>query len=299
MNNIVFRSKLLNRAILELYFVTKTPVHVGSGQEGTLSLIVRFPVNGRLIPIIPSNSLKGTLRSLATKVSKSINFNQDTKKILELHKKDTHIPKFGDVNEKNSFISSYENKSKDFLKNNNILNDRQINELSKEDVIDLYLSLNCPICTLFGSKSLSGKINIFDATPLQLSTIITYTSASISRKTLTVEEGALYTVEAVGPGTVFEVKVITDNVLPGSNEAKVLASLLNYIKEKGIVVGGMKSKGYGVLELNQEKSRAKLLKLNPFPKNSEEELSNINALLLKDGYYNSLTVEEYMRSLQQ
>jgi len=301
LNSFVFRSKLISRAILELYFIAKTPVHVGSEQEGTLNLIIRFPVDGKLVPIIPSNSLKGTLRLLATKISKSINFNQNTKKILELHKKDTHIPKFSNVNEKNSFINSYESISRDFLKNNNILTERQISELSKEDLIDLYLSLNCPICSLFGSKNLAGKINISDAIPTRLSTFTTYTSVSISRKTLTVdqEKGALFTVESIGPGTIFEVKIIADNVLPRSNDARLFSSLLGYLKEKGLVVGGMKSKGYGLLELNQHESKVISLNLNPSPKNFEETLSNINALLLKDGYYNSLTIEEYISALQQ
>ena len=73
----ILRNQLLSRAILE--FIAKTPVRVGSVQEGTLNLVTRFLVNGRLTPIIPSESLKGTLRYLASTISKDMNFDQDSK----------------------------------------------------------------------------------------------------------------------------------------------------------------------------------------------------------------------------
>jgi len=291
----VLRNQLLSRAILELYFTAKTPVHVGSWQEGTLNLIARFPVNGSLTPIIPSESLKGTLRYLASTISKSMNFNQDTKKAVELHRKDTHIPE--DSQYRSSLINNYKDKSRNFLENEGILNKKQLEELSDKDVVDLYFSLNCPICSLFGSKSLAGKINVLDMTPVQDASIVTYTSASILRKALTVKEGSLYTVEAVSPNAIFRTKIIVDNVLNKSDEARVLANALLYIKEKGLVVGGLKSRGYGLLELDANHSGVKVLKFNSNPKSSEDVVSNISALLLKEEYYEYLTIDKYLEAL--
>jgi len=291
----ILRNQLLSRAILELYFIAKTPVHVGSVQEGTLNLITRFFVNGRLIPIIPSESLKGALRYLASTISKDMNFDQDSNMAVELHRKDTHMPE--DNIAKSSIINNYKEKSRNFLENEGILNKKQLEELSDKDIVDLYFSLNCPICSLFGSKSLAGKINLSDMIPVQALDIVTYTSASILRKTLTVKEGSLYTVEAISPNAIFRTRIIVDNVLSKSKEARILANLLIYVKEKGLVVGGLKSRGYGLLELDATQSSVKILKFNSNPKSFEDLISNISALLLKEQHYEHLTISEYLEAL--
>ncbi|MGB9759672.1 MAG: RAMP superfamily CRISPR-associated protein [Brevinematia bacterium] len=291
----ILRNQLLSRAILELYFTAKTPIHVGYGQEGTLSIIARFPVNGKLTPIIPSESLKGTLRYLAGTISKSMNFDQDTKKVVELHRKDTHMPE--DSESKSSLIKDYKEKSRAFLENEGILSKKQLEELSDKDVVDLYFSLNCPICSLFGSKSLSGKINMLDMIPIHATNVTTYTSASILRKTLTVKEGSLYTIEAISPNTIFRTKIIVDNVLSKSDEANVLANLLVFIKERGLAVGGLKSRGYGLLELDANQSNVKVQLFNSNPKNFEDIVSNVSTLLLKEKYYKHLTIDEYVKML--
>ena len=58
------------------------------------------------------------------------------------------------------------------------------------------------------------------------------------------------------PGAVFRAYLIADNVEPGTPEAKLLASTLEFIRRLGLQVGGSKSRGLGLLRVDEGASRA-------------------------------------------
>jgi CRISPR/Cas system CSM-associated protein Csm3 (group 7 of RAMP superfamily) len=287
---------LKNKAIINLVFDLLEPLHIGERLEGNIKKIVRFNINGKYVPFIPSESIKGTFRNIATKIAKEI-FNYiedaDLKEIVKIHDKDTHISSEGVIN---NYIHIAEN----WIIENNIISKDKIKELSDYEIVDMYLSFKCPICKLFGSKTLSSKLIFYDSFFAIDSNIFNYTSTSINRKAGVVEEGHLYQIEYMPPSKLNKViiKIIVDNVIPGFYDAKLLANVLNYVKNSGLCVGGNKSRGYGLLNLNTGMSIIKLMEFVDKPKNLDEVKKNVKILLQKDEVIKKLTLEEYINYLR-
>ncbi len=283
--------KLVSRAIFKLFLKPETPLHVGNGQEGALKQIVRLRVGDDLVPIIPSNSFKGALRSLATYLAKSMQFkSSEVDEVVRFHRKDEHLP--SKIDEKYLSAAS-ELASKLYAED-------QLNELSESDKMEIYFSMNCPICLLFGSRKLAGKLLFYDLIPIVKPKVTTYTSTSMSRKIGVVEGERLFSAEMIPPqeGLYFETRVVIDNLDNGSSEARLFAKVLEYILTNGLYVGGLKSKGFGLLTLDEENSRALILKLNPDPESDAAVKENIYALLLKEGHYDTLDVRSYIEKMK-
>jgi len=278
---------LKNRAIIDLYLKPVTPLHIGAQSELFVKTIIRIKVNGKYTFIIPSESIKGSLRSLAAIIAKSMSFStNEIMRIVQSHEKDKH-----------NYKQHEENIDKTL---ENIFTKEQISELSEGDKHEYYASLKCPICNLFGGKGTSAKLKFFDAYPLIDEKIIalsykTYTSTSIDRDLGIAREGALHTIEFVEPSENirFKLKIILNNIEQASDTAKLLARLLQYILEEGIVIGGLKSKGFGLLKIDEEKSNIKLIKLTTEPKTPEEIKTNILKIILKEGV-EKYTLKEFI-----
>ena len=283
---------------MELYFTPVTPIHLGGGQEGILKQVVRVPVKGSLTPIIPAESVKGVLRLISSRIAKSMTFNDKIKKIVSLHNKDKHLPE--DSSERMKLINELYEKARKILLQ--IYGSKDFEEeLSKDDIVELYLSLLCPICKLYGARSISSKLLIYDLIPLKPPKTSTYTSTSIDRKTGIVSEKKLYSVEFIVPeeeNQYYYLKMLINNVEKGSHEAKVFASTINYIIQRGLIVGGLKTRGFGILKLDTEKSKVRILKLNPNPRTDDDIKSNIKALLLKEGHYKQVSLEKYVQAIK-
>jgi len=287
---------LKNKAIINLVFDLLEPLHIGERLEDNIKKIVRFNINGKYVPFIPSESIKGTFRNIATKIAKEI-FNYiedaDLKEIVKIHDKDTHVSS-------EEVINNYIHIAENWIIENNIISKDKIKELSDYEIVDMYLSFKCPICKLFGSKTLSSKLIFYDSFFAIDSNIFNYTSTSINRKAGVVEEGHLYQIEYMPPSKLNKViiKIIAENVIPKFYDAKLLANILDYVKNIGLSIGGNKSRGYGLLTLNKDQSCVKLLEFMENPKDYNEIKKNIELLLQKEEAIKKLSIEEYIKYLK-
>jgi len=284
-----YRSDILlkRRDILDLVFNIEYPVHIGERQEGIVKKLLYFEVEGVEMPIIPAESLRGVFRHLATKIAKSI-FDID---IVRCHNKDEHTVD----NECRKIVERYIDEARDWIKKTNIISYEYIGrELSNRQTVELYLSYKCPICRLFGSKAMASKIIFTDTVFTAFPEVHTYTSTSIDRRIKTVAEKRLFRIEYIPPVSTYKLKtrVIIDNVDPGTYEAILLANLLRYIAIYGLQIGGSKSRGYGLLKLNDE-SKVISMRLNINPKSADDIRQNIRAILLKEDAIEERSIEEY------
>jgi CRISPR/Cas system CSM-associated protein Csm3 (group 7 of RAMP superfamily) len=283
MSEIVYLEKLEQRYIIDLKLITKSRLHVGAYQEGIQKRIVWLNVNGKLLPVIPAESLKGSFRKLATKIAKNLDFgDQEVNEVVKYHREDKHSIEKNNVKLYPKFIEADDGElKKDRKKELEIIfSEEQLGELSKDAQKELYLSLKCPICKLFGSQRLTGKMIFSDAILIDEPRIDIYTSTSISRETKTVEEERLFSLESLESNLRFEAKVIVDNVMRGSDEALLLSKLFEYIlKLGGFQIGGAKSRGFGQVAISEDSK----VYIHAFkkPKTNEEVYENIMILLGK------------------
>ncbi|MEM0456813.1 MAG: RAMP superfamily CRISPR-associated protein [Nitrososphaerota archaeon] len=283
---------LRDRAEIELYLKpldkSPSPIHIGSGGSELIKTIVRFPVKGKLLPIIPSESIKGVLRANAMGISKQLLWKGDVAIAVLAHtKKDSH-----DVANNPEFLK----KAQDFVNEN--FTESQRNEII-DKASEIYASAICPICRLFGSRYLAGKLQITDSVPEGNPRILTYTSVAINRKTRTAEQNRLFTLEYLEPSQelAFKFTIIADNV-EGNPEALLLAQLLEFLLRSGIRLGGAKSRGYGALKLDENRSSVKEVKFNIGQVGPQERLENVRRLLMKEGYYKKMSLHEYIQLLK-
>jgi CRISPR/Cas system CSM-associated protein Csm3 (group 7 of RAMP superfamily) len=271
---------------------------VGAGSEGVNKMLLKFVVNGKMLPIIPAESLKGVLRSLASSLSKQV---LPDNWALKYHVKDRHVKREGiEENERIKIIESYLGEAEEALKE--VLPNRFIEEMIEEDrlqLIEYYFALNCPVCKLFGAQGMSGKLTFSDGIPNISPEFLTYTSTSINRKTRIVEEDRLYNVTAVKPDNNlrYRVRIIGDNIHKGSEEAKLLSAILQWILKFGLQVGGLKSYGYGRLSIVNDESTVKLPRFVEVIESENDLLNNVRALLLKDDYFQAMSIDEFTRWL--
>jgi len=125
------------------------------------------------------------------------------------------------------------------------------------EVADRCLAMCCPVCRLYGAPSLAGKLKVVDGLPHEANVEISIrTHVGIDRASGTHREDILYQEEMVEPGHTFTAYLIVDNIKPGSSEAKLLASTLEFIMNLGLKLGSSKSRGLGLLSLDAENSVA-------------------------------------------
>ncbi|MEM2661388.1 MAG: RAMP superfamily CRISPR-associated protein [Nitrososphaeria archaeon] len=300
MSKPIHLKRVSERFIMELSLKPEynSPLHIGAGSDGTNKVLLRLQVNGRGLPIIPSESLKGVLRSLTSSLSKQI---PSDNLALKYHLKDSHIKrKEVKEDEQQRMISLYLEKAKEYLKN--IMPQDVVEEMEANDKLQLleyYFALNCPVCKLFGAQGIAGKLTFTDGIPNIPPKLITYTSTSINRKSRTVEEGRLFGLTAVKPDDElrYKIRIIADNVFKGSEEARLLSLLLRWILRFGLQVGGLKSRGYGRLVIDDE-SIVKMLKLKEEIHSEEFLLHNVRVLLLKDGYFQTMKIDVFTKWLE-
>lgn len=274
---------LTSRYIIDLMLRPEAPLHIGTGEKLLEKGVLTMQVYGRRLPIIPSQSIKGVMRSLATRIAKNTEFDSEkVKGVVKRHEKDQHkeiLSKIGEGEVKESLLKLF---SEEYV-------DRMFKELEIREIKELAVSLSCPICLLFGSRHYAGKILFFDTIPVNdrgeiiYPRIETRAGIAISRKTRTVEEKRLYTIEYIttGEDLFFKTRMVADNITKGRPEAKLFVKLLKYIDKNGMVLGGLKSKGFGKVEVKMEVKKMNFKK----PKDENDEktiLANVRALLLKD-----------------
>ncbi|MEX2702807.1 MAG: RAMP superfamily CRISPR-associated protein [Candidatus Baldrarchaeota archaeon] len=298
----MFKVFLENRFLIDLYLKPVDPLHIGAGGELFTRSILKMKVNKYYIPILPAESLKGVLRKLAMKIAKSMVFSSpDINEIVKCHRKDEHIRK--DKEHCEGLTRKYKKNAIETMRE--IFSDKQIEELTERALLEYYFSLICPVCNLFGGKSVAAKLKFFDAYPLLNDKIVelktkTYTSTSIDRQTGIAKEGRLYTIEFIEPldNIRFKLRIIAENLEQGSDNSKLLANIFQYLLHEGIKVGGLKSKGFGTLKIDEEKTNIKSIHLKT-PQSQEDLKRNILKLSMKEEYTEKHTLRGFIEWLKK
>ena len=270
---------LKNRAILELRFNVLEPISIAMYNEGNIRKIVGYTRDGKFTPFIPSESIKGVLRSIARKIfinmENGFDCNKDSKGIK--HNINTNL------------------NIDDYLKA--IYSEDQLRELDEDAKKDIYLALNkCYACRLFGSNMVTGKLIITDM--IINGDVYNYTSTAINRRKRIAKEDNLFTVEYVVPDNLM-LTIIADNI-EKDKEGRLLAAILDYMIKLGIEIGGLKSRGHGLIKLDDENSSVKIVEFKEIKDRSKDDdiIYNINALALKKDYFRNISIKEYIDELR-
>jgi len=231
------------------------PVHVGHSREANVLYALRLQ-NGDLV--IPASTWKGSLRSLAERLAPSLPMSDIERLAVET------VARAQDPSDARKRVREKEGLVDDFRKAlekqpQKRFDQRDVEEKllslgydlqridDKEWVLVQYLSLYCPVGRLFGNWALAGSLKFFD-------TVIRSGSqrrpgVGINRKTGTVQENVLYFVETSDAYAAVPLVLLGEVEAPGSTPAKLLASVLEALSEVGLNIGGRKSAGLGLLEL--------------------------------------------------
>ncbi|MHA1250297.1 MAG: RAMP superfamily CRISPR-associated protein [Candidatus Helarchaeota archaeon] len=226
MNNLL--AEIDKKIILDCEIELIGPLHVGSEREGVLGMVDNPIVKINDKPVIPGSSLKGALRTHLTRLINSLDDNK--LKFLNLKKR-----------------SQYFDEIK-FQKTENI--DKKIeiikNELSSVD-------------KLFGISNLASPLFITSAIPSNNISTIVKPHIKININTDRTEQGSLFYVESIppSPNNKFKFQIIFE--VPKdhqiySDAIKLFEYLENIlVSENGleIFLGGMKSRGYGLVKIKQ------------------------------------------------
>ncbi len=275
---------LLSKAVFVgvLTFKARGPIHVGYSRETNVLYALKLPRGDKSCLIIPSSSWKGALRSIAEKLAPSLPMSDIEKLAVETVAR-AQDP--GDARRRvreNGLMG-------DFAK---VLSGERQNRFDRKDVEEKlkvlgyelgqiddrewalvqYLSLHCPVGRLFGNWSLAGSLKFFDS--VIKSGFQRRPGVGINRSTGTVEERVLYFVETGEAYAAVPLVLSGEIESQGSTPARLLASVLEAVSEVGLNIGGRKSAGLGLLELEssefyafelgQNKDERGALLANPF-----------------------------------
>ncbi len=266
---------LRTRLVLDLMFkpITTPFIHVGMRSRLEWDLLEVLKVStavGGTAYLIPSHSIKGVLRRVSEYVAKA----SATGKGLENALMRAHCEVEGEgirhvcSGDKDlSLINDYVR---------NVLNNRSnarkyIPEDSIDEVrgkfevggirgvieVEPIVAIKCPICRLYGSLGLGGKVYVRDVV-IKGSEVNILTRTGIERPTSKVREGTLFSVEALTLPKL-ELTLIIDNVAPRTTEALIIVGTLEWLSKIGLSIGGMKSVGMGHYVLDPKESRGYLI----------------------------------------
>lgn len=200
--------------------VNKTPLRIGSGRRVELGSVTDTPLlkarhAGREKPFIPGPSLKGVMRNFVESLAKT-----------KYEESDHRYP---------CNIFDY-----------------------RPEVVEKEKENPCIACQIFGNRDLASHVSIFDAYPINEYSIATKTGIGISRPFGGVQPGVIYTEEFVSPGTKwsFRMRIWNIDIFERRDDrAELLVSLLDAMVKPGLMVGGRKTVGYGLIELVPAETR--------------------------------------------
>jgi CRISPR/Cas system CSM-associated protein Csm3 (group 7 of RAMP superfamily) len=245
-----FKAKFLG--ILE--FMNIGPLNICSRRLGNILYTLKVDK----YVVIPSTTWKGAFRQLSERLVE----NLPMEKIEKLAVRTVTLAK--SIREKRERVKHLLEDFKSALKGDETkifdhINVKQVllevgyseEELQMlEDPINAliqYLEYYCPVGRLFGNSVRAGSIRFLD-TLIQAETMLK-PGIGINREKLTVEEGALYLIESIPIGTSIKLVMIGELEDRANTPSKLLASILEAVKEIGLNIGGRKSVGSGLLKL--------------------------------------------------
>jgi CRISPR-associated protein Csm3 len=196
----------------------ESPLRIGAGRNVAKLSPVDLPVlliriGEEDLPYIPGSSLKGVFRTASEFLARSYGLN---------------VCLMGE-----GCKSSYNEKLQEMMKAGDVEKIREI------------LSKYCLVCKIYGSATFRSHINFEDAYPSEgyiLSRSVK-TGIAIDRKSGAVKTGALYQIEFVDPGAVFNQTTSFINV-PNYGMG-LFSEIIENVNSGFIKVGGFKSRGFG------------------------------------------------------
>ena len=220
------------------------PIHIGSGNSlYTNYLEVIKGSDGK--PFIPGTSLKGVLRSIVE---------------IEYSKLGAPVCPGTEINLKNfikdaELINEAKLRYKNYFDKKNFkvrtcgesIDKETIQMLSSPNQNDVLKALNrlnhklCEACKIFGTAGLLGSATVFDAPPIQ------YRLGT--RPSLNVKDKKLFNIEYVEDGSTFKFLISLRN--PANYMVGAIILALKDLKEGKYKIGGLKSRGFGLITLKE------------------------------------------------
>ncbi len=234
----ISHSYFLREVEIEAFLVNLAPLRVGAGREPPLEssvdlAVLRIPIGGKSVPYIPGSSLKGVFRSVSTQFSRMKGLQ-----VCNGLPGDTCMDyKFTDLGDETLL--------------------KHVQELLKEGdkvgALKIFNEKACLMCKIFGAPSFSSHVEFSDAYPVNDKGEVVEvpvgvrTGVAINRRTGAAQRGALYEVEYVEPGARFRFKLKSTN-LP-NYALGVLAKTLRMLDEGLVRIGGFKTRGFGLVKI--------------------------------------------------
>lgn len=245
----------------ELYIkgdlVLETALHIGGGNTDPYGVDNAVIKTKDGMPFIPGSSLKGNVRSFLERLSNAgvlqysgeidaCTSGQDTMCLNELQRKKDR--------------------------------DAKIRELGSEKFQEYVDKHSCPICQLFGNQLRAAKVQISDAMLIgDWDGQFEYRNGvRINRDTGKAEGGALFDIEVVPAGNVFQFNVRGTNL--SELEERWLLIALEALRQGQLTIGGKIAKGLGNVRgenwkykrIDKSNFLSSLIN-NSMPKDSDEE----------------------------
>ncbi|MEX2702801.1 MAG: CRISPR-associated RAMP protein [Thermofilum sp. ex4484_82] len=230
---------LRREIVVELEYKNLSPLRIGSGSSKIPTSPVDLQVitilkNGMRVPYIPGSSLKGVLRTVCENIVASLKlFPKEYKCFM------------GEGCKKR-----YDNVLKQYLREN------MLEEAKK------LLQKYCLVCKVFGTTSYKAHLYVSDAYPIGDVSRGVKVGIAIDRRSGTARRGALYTIEYIEPGFVFQSGLIFKN-LPNYLIGLVI-SALDMINSGFVAIGGFKTRGFGKVEVTFKNIRGITLQDNEY-----------------------------------
>ncbi|MEM0460513.1 MAG: RAMP superfamily CRISPR-associated protein [Thermofilaceae archaeon] len=237
----------------KLQFTARTPVHVGGAREANVLYALRLRSLGRLL--VPSSTWKGAFRAIAEKLAPSMPLSEIEKLAVERVALSSE-PKSSVKDLLEGFGRALRGEEAPPFKPDDVkrvllsigYSEEQLR--APEDpawMLVEYLAYHCPIGKLFGNQVRAGSVRFLDT--LLTAQTQRRPGVGISRKDLRVQEKVLYTVETTEAEVSVPLVMVGEVERLSSPSAKLLASTLEAVKEVGLSIGGRKSAGLGLLQL--------------------------------------------------
>ncbi|MEM2275393.1 MAG: RAMP superfamily CRISPR-associated protein [Thermofilum sp.] len=237
----------------KLQFTARTPVHVGGAREANVLYALRLRSLGRLL--VPSSTWKGAFRAIAEKLAPSMPLSEIEKLAVERVALSSE-PKSSVKDLLEGFGRALRGEEAPPFKPDDVKRVLLSIGYSEEQLrapeepawmLVEYLAYHCPIGRLFGNQVRAGSVRFLDT--LLTAQTQRRPGVGIGRKDLRVQEGVLYTVETTEAEVAVPLVMVGEVERLGSPSAKLLASTLEAVKEVGLSIGGRKSAGLGLLQL--------------------------------------------------
>ncbi len=209
-----------------------TPLHVGAGKT-TEAIASELPVvkDAAERPMIPGSSLRGALRARVESILRSAMGERGA------------CDPFGDPCVKDTDIKKWKDEA------------RTVGRARDSHILERIEERSCLACRLFGSSWMASPLSIKDSPVVEESWFGHYevrNGVAINRDTETVDEGKLFDMEVVPPGTCFECEMVLENSTLAEQGLLLLALSEMGLESNGkgrLPLGGMKSRGLGWVTL--------------------------------------------------